>query len=213
MDSILRVDLDRLYRGDLRFVQAGIESGSSRTLRIINKDETVSTMLKANRRLAESNLNVIYTFMMGFPTETYNDLMETVDLITQLLNDNPNAEITGINNYLPYPGTDLYDMTVKDGFVPPDSLEGWTHLTYQTFVVPQTQVFSSVYHQIMVMAKFIDGTRMVRRLKENKEVGGTMLYLLSLLTRLYQYRWRRHQFDKQLETRLTNLISNRIFKW
>lgn len=213
MDSVLRMNLDYLYEKGLRTVHAGIESGSPRVLEMLQKDETVSQMLEANRMLAKTNIDVQYTFMMGYPTETWEEVLETVDIVTKLLDENPRAECVGINVFAPYPGTEIYEKSVESGFKPPDTLEGWSKVTYHDFVMPQMKENEAAYRSIMVMSKFVDGTRMLRRLKNDPNVTKFDVFLLRILTKIYRYRWRRHQFGRRFETGLTNWISKRIFGW
>ena len=213
MDKIEKTNLAKLERGGLRALQPGIESGSTRILRLIQKNETVDIMLKANRMLAHTTIKPLYNFMMGFPTETYEDLLQSVDLASRLLDENPNAEITGFYVYLPYPGTDLFDLSVRHGFKPPNSLEGWAVYNRQRLTELRLPLSREIYESIMVMSKFIDGTRMARRLRDHSDAGAGSLFLLRQLAKLYGYRWRRHEFDKRLEMMVTSWVKNHLFHW
>jgi radical SAM superfamily enzyme YgiQ (UPF0313 family) len=68
--------------------------------------------------------------MAGFPTETIKEIKMTIDLILRLLKENPKAIISPICTYTPYPGTELFDFAVKDGFKIPEKLEGWADFDY-----------------------------------------------------------------------------------
>jgi anaerobic magnesium-protoporphyrin IX monomethyl ester cyclase len=211
MDRIGSMDLARLQRGGLRALQPGIESGSDRILKLINKGETVADMLKTNRRLAYTDIRPLYNFMMGFPTETREELGQSVDLATRLLEENPLAEITGFYSYVPYPGTGLYDLSASMGFRGPNSLKEWAAYNRQHTTNPW--VDAKLLKSIMVMSKFIDGRRMIRRLRDNSHFNPVALWLVKQLSRLYRYRWEHHQFDKHLEMRLTEYISNKLFNY
>jgi radical SAM superfamily enzyme YgiQ (UPF0313 family) len=82
-------------------------------------------VLKLNLRLRKEGVIPHYSFMAGFPTETKEDFIKTMNVISQLKQENPNAVIWRINSYTPYPGTDLYDLAVEKGFKAPETLEGW----------------------------------------------------------------------------------------
>ncbi|MFH1009228.1 MAG: radical SAM protein [Candidatus Latescibacterota bacterium] len=213
MDRIAKMDLTKLERGGLRALQPGIESGSDRVLRMIHKGETVATVLKANRALARTGIVPLYNFMMGFPTETYDELMESVDLAAKLLDENPRAELTGFYVFIPYPGTELFKVAVKEGFRPPESLEGWSTFNRQRLFTPWMTSRPELYHAIMMMSKFVDRTRMIRRLRDHSDADLLGLFLLRQLARLYRYRWGRHEFEKSLENKLTSWVSNRLFHW
>ncbi|MDO8525142.1 MAG: radical SAM protein [Candidatus Omnitrophota bacterium] len=114
----------------------GIESGSDRILKVIDKDIKREMVIKAHEKAKSLGLRVNYHFMIGFPEETKKDIMETMSLMRLLAKDD-NASINGPNIYVPYPGTPLYDRCVEMGFVPPDSLEGWeNYIWYKNSTLP-----------------------------------------------------------------------------
>jgi len=85
MNSLLLHDLKYLEKmGAYRF-SCGIESGSDRILKLIKKQETVEEYIEANRRLAKTNINVWYNYIIGFPTETMDDLKDTIKISLQIL--------------------------------------------------------------------------------------------------------------------------------
>jgi anaerobic magnesium-protoporphyrin IX monomethyl ester cyclase len=102
----------------------GIESGSQRVADIMRKGIDVSEAIPVNRRLAQYKMLVRYLFLMGIPGETEADLAESASLMLKLLNDNPRA-INGVQIYVPYPGTELFDLSIKHGLKVPDKLEDW----------------------------------------------------------------------------------------
>jgi len=102
----------------------GAESGSIRILDLIKKDITPEQIVESARVCAKYNIIPSYEFLMGLPTETYEDLMQTKSIIDQILMVNPNAPIM-INIYHPYPGSELYELAKKHGLKEPSSLEEW----------------------------------------------------------------------------------------
>ncbi len=108
------------------YVSIGVESGSPRTLRLIRKGITVQQVLTANQRLRAAGIGFNFSFVGGFPTETWADLDQTIDLMLRLQDENPAAKLTNLKIFTPLPGTDLLDLAVKHGFEPPTDLEGWS---------------------------------------------------------------------------------------
>ena len=74
--------------------------------------------------------------MIGLPMETIDDLKKTVSLSYQLMKDNPHAIISQYQIYTPYPGTDLYDYSLKSGFKEPKSLEEWSKYRFEVSNIP-----------------------------------------------------------------------------
>jgi radical SAM superfamily enzyme YgiQ (UPF0313 family) len=68
---------------------------------------------------------------MGFPTETKEDIRQTISLIFRLIEDNEEA-MKDINIYAPYPGTELFDLSLEEGLKPPETLEDWVSVNWRT---------------------------------------------------------------------------------
>lgn len=193
MDSLLNIDLNKLSDMGLKMVHPGIESGSERILRLIKKGETKEVMDLANQALAKTDIIPNYNFMIGFPSETYDDLMESVDFALKLLSDNANAEIAGFYIFVPYPGTEMFKLAVKEGFKPPEDLIGWSRFDRQHNETPWIKDKLELLNSLMVSSKLLDGKRIER-------LAGIRLlkYPLELFGHYYRNRWRTHDFDSYL---------------
>ena len=123
--------LKLLERAGCKALVVGIESGSQRILDLISKGIKISQVIEFNRRLKKYHIIPKYSFMMGFPTETKEDINKTVSLILRLLDENKEA-MKDINVYTPYPGTELFDLSVKNGLKPPERLEDWVSFNWRT---------------------------------------------------------------------------------
>jgi anaerobic magnesium-protoporphyrin IX monomethyl ester cyclase len=128
VDEVLRSDdefLRLMRKRGLIGVYFGIESGSPRILRLINKHITPEMALELNVRLGRAGITPHYSFMAGFPTETREDIEKTLKLIGILKEQNPRAVIWKINKYTPYPKTELFNLALQCGFDPPKTFEEW----------------------------------------------------------------------------------------
>ncbi len=127
LDVLARLDddyLSLLERSHCLSLVVGIESGSQRVSDIIRKDIDVSQAIAVNRQLAKRNFHVQYLFLLGIPGETVSDLKETASLIAKLTLDNP-MSVPGVQKYVPYPETELFDISVQQGLLAPQKLEEW----------------------------------------------------------------------------------------
>ncbi len=103
----------------------GCESGSERILELINKYITVEQTITAIKKLAQaSEVNIKASFILGFPTETREEIKSTVDLILKLGSLHPYIYFN-VGLYMPYPGTSLYELALQKGFIPPQTTEEW----------------------------------------------------------------------------------------
>jgi radical SAM superfamily enzyme YgiQ (UPF0313 family) len=144
--------LDLLGRAGAKALVVGVESGSQRILDLIDKNLRVEQVLDFNRRVRRTGLIPRYCFMMGFPTETLDDLRASVRVVMQLLDENPEA-MKDINVYTPYPGTALFDVAVAHGFVPPQRLEDWVSFNWRTvnrkrmpWITPEREQLMQMLH-------------------------------------------------------------------
>ncbi len=108
-------------------IEFGGESGSNVTLARIKKDVSSEQILQSIKKCHETGLKSFTSFMIGFPEETDEQRMETLDIYDQIRHLYPSgARINGMFIYSPFPGTELYDNVVeRHGFVPPRDLDGW----------------------------------------------------------------------------------------
>ena len=128
LDQLAQLDDDFLgliEKSGCHSLAIGIESGSQRVADAMRKGIDVSQAIPVNRRLAKYRIMVRYLFLLGIPGETAADLAESASLMLKLLDDNPKAR-DGVQIFVPYPGTELFDLAVQHGLQAPQKLEGWT---------------------------------------------------------------------------------------
>lgn len=133
INSAIRMDEDYLkllVNSGMKKVHFGVESASERILKMVNKNLKISDVIKINRRWSRYNIIVQYNFMCGFPQESMEDIRKTKDLALQLMKENPRALISPFCPYTPYPGTNLYQKSLDDGFVQKKRLEDWQEADY-----------------------------------------------------------------------------------
>ncbi|MFC1851295.1 B12-binding domain-containing radical SAM protein [candidate division CSSED10-310 bacterium] len=123
-------DLALLTQAGCRRLSVAVESASKKIQALFKKPVAVDQVLKFNRSLKQSAIVPNYVFMMGVPTETKDDLMESISLAFRLIDENPEAGISW-NIYTPYPGTELFNITVKHGLTIPQGVEEWIPFHYR----------------------------------------------------------------------------------
>ena len=102
--------LKALFEHGFKHIAFGMETGSERVMQVINKKETVQECYEAVQLARRVGFHVTATFMMGLPTETHAERMQSVrHAIKSGLNK------ARFNNATPYPGTKLFEMAKADG--------------------------------------------------------------------------------------------------
>ncbi|MBF0345216.1 MAG: B12-binding domain-containing radical SAM protein [Nitrospirae bacterium] len=108
-------------------ILVGIESGSERILKLINKGISVEQIKEGVRIFARHNIRVVYSAIIGLPTETLQERYATIDLLLWIHNTHKEIVVT-VGPYLPYPGSALYQWAKEHGFIPPATTEGWGNI-------------------------------------------------------------------------------------
>lgn len=112
----------------------GAESGSRAILDRIGKRQDPDDILAVNERLLDSHIRPIYSFISGIPGETDADLKATVALMERLRAPGKAVDVGTIKPLIFYPGTDLYQWALDNGFVPPEGVGGWTNVTWDRYL-------------------------------------------------------------------------------
>ena len=109
-DRIDQEMADLMAASGCKRVKIGFESGSNRILKQIKKDETKEDMIRGVKYLKKAGVPITGYFMAGFPGETDQDLMETVEFAKSLELDYYSLSILA-----PYYGTDIHMEVLNSG--------------------------------------------------------------------------------------------------
>jgi radical SAM superfamily enzyme YgiQ (UPF0313 family) len=129
-DIIRRIDgadLDQARRSGCYRLIIGLESGSDRTLRLMEKGATIDDARAAIGRIHEAGMKVSVHWLFGIPGETDEDREQTFRFVRSLILK-PWVYSQDVYLYTPFPGAPLYDRLVQSGWKPPRGLEEWANL-------------------------------------------------------------------------------------
>ncbi len=120
--SILTDELvEMLARAGCEMLFFGIEAGSNRVLKMLDKEIDRQYVAAVTRSMTKAHIYSIASYVFGFPTETREEIEQTMDM----MNFVPSS-LNCVQVYQPVPGTPMYDFSVRRGdFKPPTSLEEW----------------------------------------------------------------------------------------
>ena len=123
--------IKRLIKNEIYTVNFGLESGVSRILQLMDKKQTKEQIIAKMQLLAKySQIMSGAPVIIGNPTETKQEVLESVRFALRLCKKNPNFSF-GINLYKPLPGTDFFQMVVDLGFDPPKDVRGWVNIEHK----------------------------------------------------------------------------------
>lgn len=101
-------------------VDFGVESGSQKVLNYLKKGITVEQTKQAFRICKKYKLRALATCMIGTPYETQKDINDTRKLLEEI-----RPHYTGIFFTTPYPGTELYEETLKNKWIDLNDEVSW----------------------------------------------------------------------------------------
>jgi radical SAM superfamily enzyme YgiQ (UPF0313 family) len=116
MDEEVARAMKRAGCTDLYF---GVESGNERVRNEVIKKKVTDEQIKNAARLCRKHGIVSNLFLMvGFPGETWPEMMDTVRIGHKV-----GADMIGIHITMPFPGTEIFDYAQKNGMIPKDLID------------------------------------------------------------------------------------------
>jgi radical SAM superfamily enzyme YgiQ (UPF0313 family) len=87
----------------------GLESGSNRILKSIDKKITAEKIIKVSELVHNSGIPSATSILLGLPDESKEDIEETLKLMKTVKTD-----LLDVNSFIPLPGTRLYDSMSEE---------------------------------------------------------------------------------------------------
>jgi radical SAM superfamily enzyme YgiQ (UPF0313 family) len=172
-------DLDFLEAAGVNRITIGVESGVDRVRQnVIKKVGDLQLVRQQLDRLKGRNITVFCSFIIGFPSETWDEMRRTMDFAMETLRMGDNFRVPQFYHYSIYPGTELFEGLEKQGFPFPARLEDWgnTDWDYSQMHRDQPKIRDALERMCFV-SRFLD------RKVDDWIVAGTVLRLLYNLYR------------------------------
>lgn len=145
-DNLVQYDeptWELMQRSGLRDILIGAESGSQEVLDFIDKGATVEDTLRLKEICSKYGISLFVSTMIGLPYKgpeesrknVRRDLYSILDLLEQLRAID-NRHYVAIFIYTPFPGTPMYELSIKYGVKEPKSLEEWGQINLNTTHLP-----------------------------------------------------------------------------
>ncbi|MBU1255989.1 MAG: radical SAM protein [Patescibacteria group bacterium] len=117
--------IKKLKESGCYLLSFGAESGCPRILKKIKKDIMPEDVINSAKMCLKYGIIPQYSFMAGLPGETRSEVMETLELIDELVKLGDQVQILGPQAFRPYPGSELYKECLAVGWQEPESLDQW----------------------------------------------------------------------------------------
>lgn len=130
VDTLLRFDLNDwklLKQSGCNVIHVGVESGSSRILKLIRKKINFNDCYKLLELSKKTGITVRFHILFGIPSETLEDLKLTGIFIHNMKKYYSEFDYTP-GFFTPYPGNDLTKLALKYGYIEPKSIYEYENL-------------------------------------------------------------------------------------
>jgi radical SAM superfamily enzyme YgiQ (UPF0313 family) len=184
-------EFDLCKSSGLRRVLVGVESGSQEMMDWLKKDIKMEHIWTVAKRCANRNIAVIFPFIVGFPNESDQSVKDSLHMAMQLNSMHPEFT-TPIFYFKPYPGSQITQDVVSQGYQLPTALDEWADFDYIGSSGPW--VNESKY-------------RLVERFKFYNKVAGRKTTILSKpIQWIAKKRLTAEYFDFPIEKYLADLL-------
>lgn len=112
VDEELLIDMKK---AGCKRIHYGVEAGTQKILNVLRKGITLEKVEETFRLTKKIGLEVLAYFMIGSPTETKGDILQTIKFAKKL-----NPDFTHITITTPFPATDLYRLGLEQKVLPYD---------------------------------------------------------------------------------------------
>lgn len=224
LSRLTDAEMEVIAKGGAEILTLGLESGSERMLKHIKKHITVEQAKTAIKKCVKHNIITTSSFIIGMPTETNEDLEDTIKMYEALTSVSDSVEINGFFIYTPYPGVPLYEEALKHGYQKMETIEDWYRWGYSDptmnkWLTPEHS------HRLETLGLLVRFRYFHHRFEYYSKISPTykdeklnsfilkMAYaiFMPILVAIANFRWKRRFFSMGYEWRIWRLFINKRF--
>jgi len=131
VDTVDEEMLKHLKMAGCRGIHYGVEAGTEKILKVLNKDITLGRVKEAFDLTRKHKISILAYFMIGNPSETKEDIYETFRVAKGL-----NPDYLHMTILTPFPGTEIYLDGLKNGNIKRDYWRGFAKNPASGFISP-----------------------------------------------------------------------------
>lgn len=201
-------DLDFLEEAGVVRLAIGVESGVDRVRReVLNKAGDLKLARAQVARFKGRGIAVLCSFIVGLPTETPQEIRETMRVGMEILGLGDNFRIPQFYIFAPYPGTEIYARLEKEGVAFPARLEDWGRYEWDySHMHEGSPELKDFLERACFVSKFLD------RKMDDYGAGSGVLKTLYYLYRPLAWLRLEKNFLKPLPERRAYGLLKRLFR-
>jgi anaerobic magnesium-protoporphyrin IX monomethyl ester cyclase len=179
--------LKALKQAGCQRIHYGVEAGTQKILNVLRKGITIEQVERAFKMTNEAGIQTAAYFMVGSPTETKEDILQTIKFMKKINPDYVHVTIT-----TPFPATDLYTMALREKIITNDVWREFARNPRPEFQPPAYEENFTREELMKILIKtyrsyYLSPSYVLRRIKEMRTLAGLKnnfragLKLLSLI--------------------------------
>ncbi|MFC1462521.1 B12-binding domain-containing radical SAM protein [Verrucomicrobiota bacterium] len=138
VDTVDDEMLGALKRAGCQGVHYGIEAGTEKILKVLNKGISIERAQEVFKLTRKHGIPVLAYFMIGAPTETEEDILATFDVMARL-----DPDYVHLTVLIPFPGTQIYGRALDGGLYGGDVWREFAAHPDESFELPHwSETFS-----------------------------------------------------------------------
>jgi len=131
VDTVKDGMLDKLKRAGVNWLAFGIEAASERVRDDVDKGFGQEEIFRTLEKVRAAGINVIGNYIFGLPEDDLDSMQATLDMALDL-----NCEFANFYSAMAYPGSQLYNLAVKEGWLLPEKWSGYSQHAIDTLPLP-----------------------------------------------------------------------------
>ncbi|MCB0060552.1 MAG: B12-binding domain-containing radical SAM protein [Caldilineaceae bacterium] len=131
VDTIKENMMDKLKRAGVNWLAFGIEAASERVRDEVQKGIGQADIFAIIQKVQDAGIYVIGNYIFGLPEDDHTTMQETLDMALAL-----NCEFGNFYSAMAYPGSDLYQTALREGWALPETWAGYSQHAVDTLPLP-----------------------------------------------------------------------------
>ncbi|MEM7033267.1 MAG: radical SAM protein [Chloroflexota bacterium] len=131
IDTIKDRMIDKLKRAGVNWLAFGIEAASERVRDEVQKGVGQEDIFAVIKKVQDAGIYIIGNYIFGLPEDDHETMQETLDMALEL-----NCEFGNFYSAMAYPGSDLYQAALREGWALPETWAGYSQHAVDTLPLP-----------------------------------------------------------------------------
>jgi anaerobic magnesium-protoporphyrin IX monomethyl ester cyclase len=123
--------LRKMKQAGIRWLAFGFESGNPKVLQAVTKGYDLDTVGRVVKMTRDMGIYICGNYIFGLPDDDASSMQETLDLALQI-----NAEWANFYGAMAFPGSQLYQQAMAEGWPLPKTWEGYSPYSPETLPLP-----------------------------------------------------------------------------